>query len=107
MIGGYEILSRRQPDGVSGREASLSPIEALRGLRAALSDAFAARAKAVHDAPAERELRTAGAGRAAGEERRKAQRRKAHVPILLDTRTYARRREDRDREPYPAINVEV
>ncbi len=115
MIDALELLTRRPrtSDGPARQESMPSPIEALRGLRAALSDALRKGARNdPGDATGARKERP-GAGGAGGpaagayEERRKEVRRKAKVPIVLDTRAYQRRQEDRSNASSPAINVEI
>ena len=114
MIGGQEMLSQAQRanDIVVMRDGSLAPVDALGGLRAALSDSLREHAAGTpyDDTPPRLGARKATAGRAPGEDRRKEDRRKARLPTPLDTRTYQRRRSDRERSQPghpPPINVEI
>jgi hypothetical protein len=112
MIDAYELLTRRSHanDGVARRDSMPSPIEALRGLRAALSDALrSGTGKGRGDAASTRRSGPGASGneQPAGEERRKEARRKANMPIVLDTRSSQRREEDRSNASSPAINVEI
>ena len=109
MIGGQENLSypQRASEAIARQDGRPSPVDALRRLRAALSDALAGGGEKRFGTHVLKGPREPDAGRASGEERRKEERRKANIPILLDTRSYQRRRDDRDHEPYRLINVEI